>query len=136
MVGNLNPLSITELYESPEALRWVMDNGIGITDLECRNRIINDGYTSLRTIIRQHTNDVEGFKSYLSNLNKTFASAREAAMRVYYSPVVISRFAGVVHYYDQCVHSLHTIPDLSFLDVDTVGQSAGQGDILDENGRG
>ena len=93
-----------------------MDQGIGLTDQPSRDRIIDDGYTSLRSIIMQHKNDVKGFCTYLSGLNRTFTAAGNAALRVYYSPVVISRFAGVVHYYNQCVHSLHTIPDASFLD--------------------
>ena len=58
--------------------------------------------------------------NYLKGLNRTFAAAGNAALRVYYSPVVISRFAGVVHYYNQCVNSFHSIPDASYVDYDYV----------------
>lgn len=119
-VANFSTLSVTELYDNEELLRWMMNVSIGVTDRDSRDRIVADGYTSLRAIVNQHTNDVESFVSYLKGLNRTFAAAGNAALRVYYSPVVISRFAGVIHYYNQSVNSLHCIPDASYVDNDYV----------------
>ena len=126
VLADLSALSITELYEDESSLRWLMNTAIGITDAACHNRIVKDGYSSVSTIIRQHSNDVKGFTTYLVSLNKTFASAQEAAMRVYYLPVIISRYAGVIHYFDQCVNSLHTIPEMSFFDTDQVTELSTQ----------
>ena len=114
--ANLTGLTITQLYENEELLRYLM-NEIGITTEVCRNRIVNDGFNSLRAVVGHHSNDIEGVKSFLTGLNKTFASSADATLRVYYSPVVIARFCGIVHYYDQAVNSFHCIPDPSFINV-------------------
>ena len=115
-INNFNTLSITDLYEDEELFRYVLDNAVGISQVQCRTKLVDDGFTSIRSIIRQHPNDVEGFKTYLLQLNKTFASSSDAALRVYYSPVVISRLLGVVHLYNQAVNTFHSIPDPSYLD--------------------
>ena len=117
-VNNFNALSITELYQNEELFRYVMHQSIGITSLQCRTKIVDDGFSCLRDIIQHHPNDVEAVKSYLTGLNKTFASSNDMNLRVYYSPVVINRFAGVVHYYNQAVNTFHTIPDPSFMTRD------------------
>ena len=114
---NLNALAgfdNGQLYESEMALRIMMDE-IGIGQRE-RNKVVTDGFDSMSEINTLHANDVEGFVNYLQNLNKTFASASTAALRVYFSPVTIARFAGVVHYYNQAVNSFHKIPDLLAID--------------------
>ena len=104
-----------QLYESEMALRITMDT-IGIGQRE-RNRVISDGFNSMSDIITLHADDVKGFTNYLQTLNKTFASSSTAALRVYFSPVTIVRFAGVVHYFNQAVNSFHKIPDLLAIDV-------------------
>ena len=70
-ITNLAPLSITELYGNEELLRYVMDR-IGISIEQCRNKIVSDGFDSIRSIVHHHSNDVEGFRTYLTGLNKTF----------------------------------------------------------------
>ena len=116
-IATFNTLSITDLYRNEGVLRYIMDT-IGVTPVKCRSKIVDDGFTSLRAIVQHHSNDVKGFRNYLTNLNKTFASAGTAAIRVYYSPVIIARLCGVVHYYDQAVNNFHSIPDPSFITVD------------------
>lgn len=115
-VANFNALSITELYDNEEVWRYLMDRSIGITLERCRNKIVNDGFDSLRSVIRHHSNDIEGFKTYMTGLNKTFASSSVSTLRVYYSPVSISRMLGVIHLYDQGVNTFHCIPDASYVD--------------------
>ena len=109
-------LSTTQLYDDENGLRLMM-NTIGI-NLRERNKLIDDGFTSMKTIIELHTNDAEGFKTYLLNLNKTFASASTAALRVYFTPINVSRLVGAIHYYNHAVNSFHKIPDILMIDND------------------
>ena len=59
-------------YHDNKAFRVMLDV-IGV-DLDQRNRLTNDGFDSMKAIIDLHSNDVEGFKKYLINLNKTFGA--------------------------------------------------------------
>ena len=108
-------LDIGDLYSDTNALRIAM-NAIGINERE-RNRIISDGFTSMDEIITHHSNDVKGFTDYLLNLNKTFASTANEDIRVYFSPVTIQRFTGLIHYFNLAVNVFHTIPNLMLLDT-------------------
>ena len=105
-----------QLYESENALRALM-NTIGIERRE-RDRIINNGFTDMDEIISHHTHDVSGFTEYMKNLNKTFASSSDQDMRVYFPPVAIQRFTGVVHYCNHALNSFHVIPDIIGIDRD------------------
>lgn len=114
-VTNFSELSVCELYVNEEAFRYIMHQYIGIASEQCRTKIVNDGFGCMKDIIQHHPNDVEAVKTYLTGLNKTFASSSDTTLRVYYSPVVINRFAGIIHLYNQAVNTFHTIPDPSFL---------------------
>jgi hypothetical protein len=115
-------LTITQCYTNEMAFRLMMRT-IGV-DMRERNKIISDGFKSLSTIVSHHKNDVKGFETYLSTLNKTFASASTEELRVYFSPVIIARFVGVVHYFNQSVNSFHTIPDQLYFDADDTAEYA------------
>ena len=104
------------LLQSENAFR-VMLHAIGIAQRQ-RNRLVTDGYTSMRTILDLHPHDVDGFKTNLLNLNKHFAASADANLRVYFTPVNISRLIGVVHYFDLAVHSFHKVPDILSIDDD------------------
>lgn len=119
-MADLNPdaaevLEIGDLYSDTNALRIAM-NAIGVAIRE-RNRIVNDGFTSMEEIITHHSNDVKGFTDYLTNLNKTFASTANVDLRVYFSPVTIQHFTGLVHYFNLAVNAFHTIPNLMLIDT-------------------
>lgn len=113
---NLAGLSFLELYRTEEPLRFIMHR-IGITTQQSRDKIINDGYNSVESIVEMHPNDSEGFKKYLQTLNKTYATAT-TALQVYYSPKVIARFGALLFYYFQLVKGFHKIPDLSAVTTD------------------
>ena len=114
-VANFNTLSITDLYENEELFCYIMDE-IGISARKERDKIVGDGFNSIRTIVRHHSNDIDAFRKYLTGLNKTYASASVAAIRVYYPPLIIARLMGVIHYFHQGVTVFHCIPDPSFID--------------------
>ena len=88
-------LSYLETYNEEEALRWLM-HSIGITLQGARDKIVQDGFNSIHFIVNMHCNDTDGFKKYLNSLNKTFVTAT-TRLRVYYAPVVITRFAAVLY---------------------------------------
>jgi hypothetical protein len=115
-------MTITQLYNHEMALR-IMLNAIGVAERE-RNRLIDDGFTSMKTIMDLHPNDVAGFQSYLKNLNKTFASSGNENLQVYFSPVNISRLVGVTHYFNHSINSFHMIPDILMVDSDDASDYA------------
>ena len=115
--ANLAGLTQAQLYESAEALRYVM-HSIGIRQVNARNKIIDDGFNSLKSIVVMHTMCDQGFKKYLNGLNKTYATASDRRQRVHFSPIAIERFSAIVFYYDQAVHSYHSIPDMGLVDAD------------------
>ena len=98
-----------ELYKHENGLRAVMKT-IGLARRE-RDRIVSNGFEDLDEIVAHHTHDVSGFVDYMKNLNKTFASASDPDVQVYFTPVTIQRFSGVLHYFNQAVNTFHTIPD-------------------------
>ena len=122
-VANFNTLSITELYADEGLFRYIMDE-IGINARKERDKIVGDGFNSIRTIVRHHSNDLGAFRKYLLGLNKTYASASVAAIRVYYPPLIIARLMGVLHYYHQAVTVFHSIPDPSYIDDDKADELA------------
>ena len=103
-----------ELYGDENALRILMDE-IGVEERE-RDRIVNDGFTSMDEIVTHHSNDTESFSTYLTTMNKTFANHNDPNLRAYFPPVVLQRFTGVVHYFNITVNLFHTIPDMMRVD--------------------
>ena len=55
----------------------------------------------------------KGFENHLTSLNKKFASSITATLRVYFTPIHVSRLVVVVHYYNHAVNSLHLHPRYS-----------------------
>ena len=88
-------LSFIETYNSEEPFCWLMHN-IGINLQTARDKIVQDGFNSIQAVVNMHSTDTEGFKKYLHNLNKTFATAA-SRLRVYYAPVIIACFVAVLH---------------------------------------
>ena len=66
----------------------------------------------------QYKLNVKGFKSYIENLNKTFAAASVVNMRVYFNPIKMKQLIGVVHYFDQALHAYHSIPDIDMITIE------------------
>lgn len=112
--GVLNPLSLMERYENDMGLIYVFEE-IGLGNNE-RVRIINDGLNSIQEIVNQYGYDVKSFKTYLQNLNKTFANAT-GVNKVYYSPKTISELCGCLFYFNHCLNTLHIIPDVMQVDA-------------------
>ena len=107
----IQDMAVTQKYQSGEGMTVFLAN-TG-THGRQRNRITADGFDTLDTLVHHYENDVEGFEAYLTNLNKTFATATVAAQRVYYSPPNIKSLVGGLYYFMESIKCFHRVPDMS-----------------------
>ena len=108
--------TITDRFRSDAHFMQMMTR-IGLAAAE-RNRFIRDGFTNMEVMSLQYKLNVKGFKSYIENLNKTFAAATAVNMRVYFNPIKMKKIIGVVHFYDQALNAYHSIPDIDNITAD------------------
>jgi hypothetical protein len=109
-------LTNNELYNDANAMVVLLDT-ICI-DGNQRARIINDGFPTMSDLVSHYENNVNDFKKYMENINKTFATATRANARVYYNPRMVPKLLSILHYFDQAVHTFHVIPDMALIDND------------------
>ena len=93
----------------------MFDMGVGDNE---RDRIVEDGFGSIRELLEQYEHDTESFRSYIKNLNRTFGSSRDTKTRVYFSPPVINRMIGVLYFGITCYYSCHMLPDFELATPD------------------
>ena len=72
-------------------------NAVFPTDDNARERIVEDGFESMNSLICQYEYNIESFQDYLKTLNKTFNQAR-GGNNIYFSPPAMSQFIGVLFY--------------------------------------
>ena len=109
--------SITDRYDNNATFISLLTR-IGIPTRE-RNKLVNDGFTTLKLLVNQYSADISELTKYLKDLNETFGSST-TTLRVNFTPFLISRIIGLTFYYTFCVKSLHTIPDPDLVDTDNV----------------
>jgi len=81
----------------------------------------------MKTLVgHYHMSGPEEMDKYLRDLNKTFATASRQEARVYYTPVVINRLIGCLSYFIHCVHSFHTISDISIIQMEDADNHGNQ----------
>ena len=86
-----------------------------------KNKLVNDGFTSLDLLVDQYSSDINEVSVYLKHLNKTFgARPATSGQQVNYTPFIISRIVGLTFYYAFCVKALHTIPDPDLIETEHV----------------
>ena len=104
--------SITEKFrDDTEFVTLLTTLGLGVPELA---RLKSDGFNNMETLCLQYKLDTKSFKDYLLNTNKTFRSAR-VAIQVYFTPVIITRLTGMVHFFDQHLFTYHAIPDIALV---------------------
>ena len=108
--------TITDRFRSDAHFEQMLTT-IGLAAAE-RNRFVRDGFTNMEVMSLQYKLNVKGFKSYIENLNKTFAATSVVNMRVYFNPIKMKKIIGVVHYYDQALNAYHSIPDIDNITSD------------------
>ena len=102
---------IRDFYNSEQGLVDLMF-AMGVKANE-RDRVVDDGFNAIRDLIDQYDHDVEAFRTYLKNLNRTFGASSNPERRVYFPPPVMSRMIGSLYYGIITVKSCHILPDFS-----------------------
>ena len=85
---------------------------IGIGENE-RDRLVDDGFSSMRDFVTQYEFKIEDFRLYLKTLNKTFGSLADVDQRICFPPPAMSKAIGILHYGLVCYYGFHVIPDLN-----------------------
>ena len=107
--------TITERYSDADTFMQFLET-IGLTPAQ-RNRISMEGFTSMKILVDHYQLEgSSGLEKHLRDLNKTYAGATQA-IRVHYTPLIVSRLAGCLNYFILSVYALHTIPDILVIDV-------------------
>ena len=107
---------IREFFNTEQGLVDLMyELGVGNNE---RDRIVDDGFGSIKDLLAQYEHDIEAFRTYLKTLNRTFGSSSDRNRRVYFPPPVMSRFLGAVYYGIISFYSCHLIPDFTLLTPD------------------
>jgi len=102
--------TITDRYSSEESFMEFLQ-AIGFSPAQ-RNGISLERFTSIKILVDHYPLEgSSGLEKYLRELNKTYAGAAQA-IRVHYTPLIVSRLAGCLNYYVLSVYALHTIPDI------------------------
>ena len=115
------PREIRESFTTEQGLVDLMyELGVGNNE---RDRVVDDGFGSVRDLIEQYEHDIEAFRTYLKNLNRTFGASSDRNRRVYFPPPVMSRFIGAVYYGVISYYSCHMLPDFSMLTPDYAMES-------------
>ena len=104
---------ITNRFRDEESFRRMLTT-ISLNAAE-QHRFKTDGFTTMEIFSLQFKMNVKSFKYYVENLNKTFAAAGNANIRVSSSPIKLKRIVGVVECYDQSLCAYHTIPDIDHI---------------------
>ena len=107
------PRQIREFFNTEQGFVDLMYT-LGVGNNE-RERIVDDGFGSIQALIRQYEQDIEAFRTYLKNLNRTFGASTVARNRVYFSPPVMSKLVGALYYGTITYHSCHILPDFDLL---------------------
>ena len=103
------PAQIRATFSSEQGFVDLMyELGVGNNE---RDRIVADGFGSIRDLVEQYEHDIESFRSYIKNLNRTFGTSTQRNQKVYFSPPVASRMIGTLFFGIICYYSCHSIPD-------------------------
>ena len=106
----LEALPLDKRYTDPLVMVFIFEElDLGIPE---RDRFVNDGLSSVNAMVDQYGYDVKSLQTYLQNLNKTFATAHTVADRVYFSPPNIMKLSGALFYFNHCINTLHSVPDV------------------------
>ena len=120
MSGNQNAqarggqdLSITERYSDRNSFIQMLER-IGVS-IGARNKLVDDDFTSMKSLVGTYSNDVEGFHSYMKGVNKTFGG--RSIHPIHFSPIVMKRMIGTLFHFTQAVGCFHCIPNIGNIDA-------------------
>ena len=106
--------TITQRYMDEGAFMELLER-IGVTAM-ARNKVADDDFTSMRSLVDTYHNDMDGFLSYMKGINKTYGGRSTRPIR--FSPIVMKRMVAVLFHFAQAVGCFHRIPDMANIDRD------------------
>ena len=109
-------LTTTERYKNQNSLLCMLDN-IGL-DTKEKFRLLHDGYNTMEKIVNNYVNKPGDFKKYLIRNNKTWISSTLPRMRSFFTPIIIDRLVGILHYVHTSMKLLYIIPCLLQITTD------------------
>lgn len=108
--------TIQARYESPVAFIAFMRT-IGLNGRQ-QAKLVNDGFNTMKVLVDYYqATGIKEFEKYLQDVNKTFATASVAALRVYFNPIIINRLVGCVNYFNHIIHTFHTVTDIQLITI-------------------
>ena len=108
--------TIQARYESPTAFIAFMRT-IGLNNRQ-QAKLVDDDFNTMKVLVDYYqTTGIKEFEKYLQDINKTFATASIAALRVYFNPIIINRLVGCVNYFNHTIHTFHTVTDIQLITV-------------------
>ena len=124
MSGNHNPqaqggrlVSVTERYDDQESFIELLGR-IGVT-AAASNKLTDDDFTSMKSLVDTYHNDMDGFQSYLKGVNKTYGARSTRPIR--FSPIVMKRLIAILFHFTQAVRCFHSIPDTVNINEESCG---------------
>ena len=103
------PRQIRDFFNTEQGFVDLMFTmGVGNNE---RDRVVDDGFSAIRDLLEQYEHDIESFRTYLKNLNRTFGASTDERRRVYFPPPVMSRMIGTLFYGVATYYSCHILPD-------------------------
>ena len=101
--------AVIDAFNSQNEFVTLLTN-IGFQAAE-RNKLIDDGWTSMHSLVTFYAYDTASFKEYMTNLNKALSGATQQ-IRVNFRPINMYRLLGVYHYFAMAYYNLHIVPDI------------------------
>ena len=114
--GLADALNIADCCSDRNAFMCML-NRIGC-DYKERFRLLHDGFDSMQSLVDHFQGDIENFKKHLVNGNKIWMNNSQTRMRAFFSPVLINKLIGVMHYFNTAIKVIHCIPDINLVDSD------------------
>lgn len=74
--------------------------------------MLHNGLNTMQSIVDHYDDDINSFVKQLKNDNKNWSTHNTVMLRSYYTPIVMSRLVGILHYMNSGVNILHVIPDI------------------------
>ena len=124
MSGNRNPqaqdgqvATVTERYNDQDSFAQLLER-IGVT-AAASNKLTDDDFTSMKSLVDTYHNDMDGFQSYLKGVNKTYGARSTRPIR--FSPIVMKRLVATLFFFTQAVRCFHSVPDTESIDEESCG---------------
>ena len=77
-----------------------------------RFRIRHNGFDTAESFVHHYGDKIDDFSKQLKTDNKNWSNANQIMMRSFFTPIVIKRLVGALHYINVVHNLLHKMPDI------------------------